>query len=346
MRTSGRESTVMNCLDKCIVGIITLAGFVLGLNGAVVNAAPIEIRLAHSVAADTLKGRAVNLLAKRVAQSLDGKVVIKVFSKGELYTEKNVLQALRNGRLEMAVPSLAKFVRWTPEFQVFSLPYMFKSRAVLHQVIDGEIGAKILQKLERDKMMGLAVWDNGFKHFTNNTKEIKNPKDMEDLVFRIMLSRVLEAQFKAVGAVPMIIPFNRVKAALKNGEVDGQESTWSSFYSSGSADLQKYITETNHGYLGYLLVTNRQFWLNLPTDIRTELEAIIKEVTLWARQQSLELNQQYRQKLLDDKRVHITELSQEQLAVFKKAFEPVRLDYINFIGRDIYDGVEALNNSN
>lgn len=328
---------------QTLVAVGVTAGLVLGA-ACMASAGPIKIRFSHVVAPTTPKGRAADMFAKLANERLKGKVEVQVFPNSQLYTDKKVLDALSSGSVEMAAPSTAKFTSWVPQLQLFDLPFMFKNRKVLYQAMDGEVGQKMFKLLGKKNMLGLAMWDNGFKQIGNNTREIRKPEDIKGIKFRIMSSKVLEAQFKIVGGNPQVMPFSEVYSALEQGVIDGQENTWSNMYSKKFFEVQKYITETNHGYLGYLVVTNAQFWNHLPKDVRTELENIMKEVTSWIRENAYKINQDMKQKIIDSGKTKVTELTEEEKEAFRKAFKPVQDEFRSVIGAEFIDAVNALNN--
>ncbi len=327
---------------KSLVAAGVAAGLILGVAG-MVSAKPIKIRFSHVVAPTTPKGQAADMFARLANERLKGKVEVQVFPNSQLYTDKKVLDALSSGSVEMAAPSTAKFTSWVPQLQLFDLPFMFKNREVLYQTMDGEVGKKLFKLLGKKNMLGLSMWDNGFKQIGNNIREIKTPADLKGIKFRIMSSKVLEAQFKAVGGNPQVMPFSEVYSALEQGVIDGQENTWSNMYSKKFFEVQKYITETNHGYLGYLVVTNAQFWAHLPADVRTELESIMKEVTEWIRENAYKINQDMKQKIIDSGKTKVTELTEAEKEAFRTAFKPVQDEFRSVIGGEYIDAVNALN---
>jgi C4-dicarboxylate-binding protein DctP len=327
------------------VAVAVAAAMLLALVGTA-SAAPIKIRFSHVVAPNTPKGQAADMFARLANERLKGKVEVQVFPNSQLYTDKKVLDALSTGSVEMAAPSTAKFTSWVPQLQLFDLPFLFKNSDVLYQTMDGAIGNKLFRMLGKKNMLGLAMWDNGFKQIGNNLREIKKPSDAGGIKYRIMSSKVLESQFKAVGGNPLVMPFSEVYSALEQGVIDGQENTWSNIYSKKFHEVQKYITETNHGYLGYLVVTNAQFWNYLPKDVRTELEAILKEVTAWIRVNALKINMDQKQKVIDAGTTKVTELTEAEKDAFRKAFKPVHDEFRDVIGGDLIDAVYDLNAKN
>ena len=311
-----------------------------------VYAKPVKIRFSHVVSPNTPKGQAADMFAKMANERLKGKVEVQVFPNSQLYTDKKVLDALSTGSVEMAAPSTAKFTSWVPQLQLFDLPFLFKNSNVLYQTIDGKAGKKLFKLLAKKNMLGLAMWDNGFKQIGNNLREIKKPSDAGGVKYRIMSSKVLEAQFKAVGGNPLVMPFSEVYSALEQGVIDGQENTWSNMYSKKFYEVQKYITGTDHGYLGYMVVTNAQFWNHLPKDVRTELEAILKEVTAWIRVNALKINMAQKAKIVASGVTTVTDLTETEKDAFREAFKPVHNEFRDVIGGDLIDAVYELNAKN
>ena len=327
------------------VAVLVAAAMVLALVGSV-SAAPIKIRFSHVVSPNTPKGQAADMFAKLANERLKGKVEVQIFPNSQLYTDKKVLDALSTGSVEMAAPSTAKFTSWVPQLQLFDLPFLFKNSKVLYATMDGEVGKKMFKLLGKKKLLGLTMWDNGFKQIGNNIHEIKKPSDMAGLKYRIMSSKVLEAQFKAVGGNPLVMPFSEVYSALEQGVIDGQENTWSNMYSKKFFEVQKFITATDHGYLGYMVVTNQQFWNHLPKDVRAELEAILKEVTAWIRENAYKINMAQKAKIVAAGTTKVTDLTEAEKSAFRAAFKPVHNEFRDIIGGDLIDAVYKLNAQN
>jgi len=288
---------------------------------------PIRLRFSHVVAENTPKGWAANEFAKRANAALKGKVKVQIFPNSQLYDDNQAIEALSAGFIEMVAPSSAKYVGSVPQLQIFDQPFLFSSPQVCHQVIDGTIGQEIFGMLKKRGLKALAFWDNGFKHFSNNVRPLIKPDDFTGVKFRIMSSDVLESQMKTLGAVGLKLPFAEVYNALEQGVVDGQENTASNIYSKKFHEVQKYMTISDHGYIGYLVTTSDRFWNKLPDDIRTELERILKEVTLDERKKALELNRNQMAKIKEfakaSGKLAIYTLNPQEKAVMQKSLEPV-----------------------
>ncbi|HEX2519975.1 MAG TPA: DctP family TRAP transporter solute-binding subunit, partial [Castellaniella sp.] len=228
---------------------------------------PILIRFSHVVAPDTPKGKAAERFRQLAEQATGGRVRVQIHPNSQLYRDREELEALQLGAVEMIAPSLSKLgPLGAREFQVFDLPFMFPDWAALHRVTNGPIGEGMLQRLRLKGVIGLAFWDNGFKSFSAN-RPLLAPSDLAGLRMRIQPSRVLDAQMRALGAQPMTLQFGEVHDALAAGVVDGTENPPSNFYTQDLQDVQPYLTVSNHGYPGYAVIVNRKYWEGLPPDI-------------------------------------------------------------------------------
>src|ERR1700678_3710570 len=299
--------------------------------------APIVIKFSHVVAADTPKGKAAEKFKELAEKYTDGKVKVEVYPNSTLYKDKEELEALQLGAVQMLAPSNSKFgpigVR---EFEVFDLPYILPDLATLRKVTDGELGAKLLKKLEPKGMTGLAYWDNGFKEMTANKKLI-TPDDYKGVKFRVQSSKVLEAQFRALGAVPQVMAFSEVYQALQTGVVDGQENTASNIYTQKMHEVQKYATVTNHGYIGYVVVVNKKFWDGMPPDVREACVKAMKEATEYGNNQSAKENEDALAEIKKAGKTEIVALTADQDEAMRKAMMPVYKDVAARVGQPLID---------
>ena len=309
----------------------------LALMGPASAQSPIVIKFSHVVATNTPKGLAAEKFKELAEKYTGGKVKVEVYPNSQLYKDKEELEALQLGAVQMLAPSNSKFgpigVR---EFEVFDLPYILPDLPTLRKVTDGPLGAKLLKLLDSKGMTGLAYWDNGFKQMSAN-KKLLTPADYKGVKFRIQSSKVLEAQFRALGALPQVMAFSEVYQALQTGVVDGQENTWSNIYTQKMHEVQKYITQTNHGYIGYVVVTNKKFWDGLPADIRTQCEKAMKEATAYGNNQSAKENEEALAEIKKTGKSEILTLTAEQDAVMRKAVEPVYKDVATRVGQPLID---------
>jgi C4-dicarboxylate-binding protein DctP len=309
----------------------------LALAGPASAQAPIIIKFSHVVASDTPKGKAAEKFKELAEKYTDGKVKVEVYPNSTLYKDKEELEALQLGAVQMLAPSNSKFgpigVR---EFEVFDLPYILPDLSTLRKVTDGPLGTRLLKLLEPKGMTGLAYWDNGFKQMTANRKLIA-PSDYKGLKFRIQSSKVIEAQFRALGAIPQVMAFSEVYQALQTGVVDGQENTWSNIYTQKMHEVQKYATVTNHGYIGYVVVANKKFWEGLPPDIRAACEKAMKEATEYGNGQSARENDDALAEIKKAGKTEILTLTPEQDAAMRKAMMPVYKEVASRVGQPLID---------
>jgi len=309
----------------------------LALVGDASAQSPIVIKFSHVVASDTPKGKAAEKFKELAEKYTDGKVKVEVYPNSTLYKDKEELEALQLGAVQMLAPSNSKFgpigVR---EFEVFDLPYILPDLATLRKVTDGPLGARLLKLLEPKGMTGLAYWDNGFKQMTANRKLIA-PSDYKGMKFRIQSSKVIEAQFRTLGAIPQVMAFSEVYQALQTGVVDGQENTWSNIYTQKMHEVQKYATVTNHGYIGYVVVANKKFWEGMPPDIRATCEKALKEATEYGNGQSARENDDALADIKKSGKTEILNLTQEQDAAMRKAMMPVYKEVASRVGQPLID---------
>jgi C4-dicarboxylate-binding protein DctP len=322
-------------MRKLILAAVSVAA--LALAGPASAQSPIVIKFSHVVASNTPKGAAAEKFKELAEKYTDGKVKVEIYPNSTLYKDKEELEALQLGAVQMLAPSNSKFgpigVR---EFEVFDLPYILPDLPTLRKVTDGPLGAKLLKLLQPKGMTGLAYWDNGFKEMTANKKLIA-PADYKGLKFRIQSSKVLEAQFRALGAVPQVMAFSEVYQALQTGVVDGQENTASNIYTQKMHEVQKYLTMTNHGYIGYVVVVNKKFWDGLPADIRSQLEKAMNEATAFGNGQSAKENEEALAAIKKAGKTEIGTLTPEQDAAMRKAMEPVYKEVAARVGQPLID---------
>ena len=315
--------------------LVLAAAALIAIAPAAFAQAPIVIKFSHVVAVDTPKGKAADFFAKRAAELTRDRVKVEVYPNSQLYKDKEEMEALQLGSVQMLAPSLSKFAPMgVKEFEAFDLPFLFDNQLELHKVTTGPVGKALLAKLEPKGMVGLAFWDNGFKSFSAN-KAIHKPDDLKGLKMRIQSSKVLDAQMRALGAIPQVMAFSEVYQALQTGVVDGTENPHSNLYTQKMHEVQKYMTLSDHGYLGYAVIVNKKFWDGLPADIREQLTQAMAEATKNANLFAARDNEAALEKVkASGKTVVYTPTKEERLA-FKKALVPVHKQMEPRIGSEI-----------
>ena len=289
------------------------------------------------------KGIAAELLKKRVNEEMDGTMCMEVFPNSTLYNDSKVLEALLQGDVQLAAPSLSKFEQFTKKFRIFDLPFMFKDINAVDAFQASENGQALLDSMNRRGLQGLAYWHNGMKQMSANVPLIE-PEDAKGLKFRVQQSDVLVAQFRQLDANPQKMAFSEVYGALQQGVVDGQENTWSNIYGKKFFEVQDGVTATNHGVIDYLVVTGTQWLDSLDADVREQFLTIVDEVTATRNKESYKVNQQARQAVIDAGGT-VRDLTPEQRAKWVEAMKPVWKQFTDDVGQDNIDAAQAINAS-
>ena len=299
--------------------------------------APIVIKFSHVVAPDTPKGKGAQRFKELVEAKTNGRVKIEVYPNSQLYKDKEEMEALQLGSVQMLAPSLAKFgPLGAKEFEVFDLPFLFKDTAAFRAITEGPLGADLFKKLEPKGIKGLAYWDNGF-HIMSANKPLHNVADFKGMKMRIQSSKVLDAQMRALGAIPQVMAFSELYQALQTGVVDGTEGVPSNFYTQKIYEVQKHMTLSNHGHLAYAVIVNKKFWDGLPADIRATLESAIKDATLYANAIAATENAAALDKIKASGRVTVYTPTPAELNDWKKALMPVHKEMESRVGKATID---------
>jgi C4-dicarboxylate-binding protein DctP len=291
------------------------------------------------VAKDTPKGKAAEKFKELAEAATKGKVKIEIYPNSTLYKDKEELEALQLGAVQMLAPSLAKFgPLGVKEFELFDLPFIFADKKALAKITEGPIGRELLNKLDAKGILGLAYWDNGFKMMSSN-RPIHTPTDMKGLKMRIQASKVLDEQMRVLGANPQVMAFSEVYQALQTGVVDGAENPPSNLYTQKMHEVQKHLTVTNHGYIGYAVIVNKKFWDKLPADVRTQLDSAMREASKYANT----IAQQENDKALEAvKKAGTTTVyvpNEKEKAAWQAALLPVQKTMEDRIGKDLIAAV-------
>ena len=319
--------------------VCTLA---FGAWGTAIAAEPIVIKFSHVVGEQTPKGQGALMFKKLTEERLPGKVKVEVYPNSTLYGDDKEMEALLLGEVQIIARSLAKFDQYTKTVQLFDLPFLFDDIAAVDRFQQSPEGQKLLRSMESKNVTGLAYWHNGMKQLSAN-RPLRTPEDARGLTFRIQTSTVLEEQFKAVDAKAKPMIFSVVYQGLRTGLVHGTENTYSNFYNQKLNEVQKYVTESNHGILDYMLITTSDFWNGLPPDIRSELDKIVVESTAHANQEAERFNQQDKQHVLDAKTTEIIALTPQERSAWRDKMKPVWAKFEKDIGADLIKAAQASN---
>jgi C4-dicarboxylate-binding protein DctP len=316
----------------------------LGFSGLAQAADPIIIKYSHVVAENTPKGQAALKFKELAEKYLPGKVKVEVFPNSQLYGDGKEMEALLLGDVQIVAPALAKFGKYTKKLQVFDLPFLFDDIEAVDRFQNSPKGLELLNSMEDKGIIGLGFLHNGMKQLSANVP-LRTPEDAKGLKFRIMSSDVLEAQFKALDANPQKLDFAEVYQALQSGVVDGAENPWSNIYTKKFYEVQKYITESDHGVLDYMVVTNAKWWNGLPEDIRKGLAKAMTESIAYGNKIAMTEDQSYRAKVVEAKRAEVIKLTKAQKEQWRKAMKPVWSQFEGEIGKDLIDSALQANTS-
>ena len=295
----------------------------------------VAIKFSHVVAPNTPKGKGAERFKELAEKYTAGKVKVEVYPNSQLYKDKEELEALQLGAVQMLAPSLAKFgPLGVKEFEIFDLPFIFPSKEALVKVTQGAVGKALFKKLEDKGIVGLAYWDNGFKVMSAN-KPLKSPDDFLGLKMRIQSSKVLEAQMKALGALPQVMAFSEVYQGLQTGVVDGTENPPSNMYTQKMHEVQKHATLSDHGYLGYAVIVNKKFWDGLPADLRGQLDKAMAEATVYANEIAQKENDDALAAMKASGKTEFYALTATEKAAWMKALKPVHDEMAGRVGKDL-----------
>lgn len=313
-----------------------------GAVSAACDAGEIVIKFSHVTNNDKHpKGIAASLLQQRVNDEMNGTACMEVFPQSTLYNDDQVLEALLQGDVQLAAPSLSKFEQFTKKFRIFDLPFMFKNIEAVDTFQTSETGQAMKESMTRRGLLGLAFWHNGMKQMSAN-KALNSPSDANGLKFRVQNSDVLKAQMAAIGGSPQPMAFSEVYGALQTGVVDGQENTWSNIYGQKFFEVQDGVTETNHGIIDYLVVTSTDFWDSLEDDTRDQLATIMEEVTATRNAESTRVNDEAKAAIESAGGV-VRQLTPEQRAEWVAVMMPVWDQFKGDVGQENIDAAQAIN---
>jgi C4-dicarboxylate-binding protein DctP len=321
--------------------INVLLGILLLSISAIAAADPIIIKFSHVVAPDTPKGKAAEKFKQMVDERSKGAMKVEVYPNSQLYKDREELEALQLGAVQILAPSMAKFgPLGAREFELFDLPFMFPNKETLYRTMDGVVGKRLFSKLETKGITGLAFWDNGFKQMSGN-KPMHRVADFAGMKMRIQSSKVLDAQMKALGAMPQVMAFSEVYTALQQGVVDGTENPMSNMYTQKMHEVQKHLTLSDHGYLGYAVIVSKKFWDGLTEDQRALISQAMKEATVYERSIAQQENDDSLAKVREAKTTEIYTLTPAERAEWMKALLPVHKEFEGVVGKEnlqeVYD---------
>ena len=316
-----------------------IAGVLLVLSAPIFAQQPIVIKFSHVAAADAPKGKAAEHFKKLAEEGTRGRVKVELYPNSMLYKDKEEMEALQLGAVQMLAPAPGKFgPLGVKEFEVLDLPYLFDNMAMAERVTQGPVGQQLLKKLDARGISGLAFWDNGFRVFTSN-KPVRRPTDLKGQKIRIQSSKVTESQMRDVGSLPQVMAFSELYQALQTGVVDGQENPVTHVYTQKFYEVQKYMTLTNHTYHGYVVIANKKFWEGLPPDIRSALTAALKGTTAYFYSMAKQEDDAALEAVRKTGKMEIYTPTPQEQVEWKKAFAKVHRDMEGRVGKEMLESI-------
>ena len=331
----GSRPVTRGALLRLLAGAACAAALVFAGPREATAQAPIVIKFSHVVAPDTPKGKGAEKFRELAEKYTSGRVKVEVYPNSQLYKDKEELEALQLGAVQMLAPSTAKFAPvGVKEFEALDLPFIFPDTASYLKVTKGPIGKGLLAKLEAKGITGLAFWDNGFYMISAN-KPLREPSDLQGQKIRISGSKVADAYFRQLGALPQIMAFSEVYQALQTGVVDGCENTPSNYYTQKFYEVQKHVIRLDHGHLSYAVITNSKFWQGLPADVRTALDKAMDEATDYANSIAEQENVDALKAIIASGKTEVYDAPPEVRAKWRAAMQPTYKAVEGRVGKDI-----------
>jgi C4-dicarboxylate-binding protein DctP len=319
--------------------IAAAAAAVFMAPGAVMAQQPIIIKFSHVVSPDAPKGKAAIKFKELAEKYTDGKVKVEVYPNSSLYKDKEELEALQLGSVQLLAPSISKFgPLGVKEYDVFDLPYLMVDEARARAVYASPILAEMGKKLDAKSVHPLAYWDNGAHVYTCN-KPLINPEDFRGLKMRIQGSKVLDAVARELGAIPQIMAFSELYQALQTGVVDGEDNVPSNILTQKFYEVQKYLTVSYHGRLTYALITNKKFWDGLPADVRPGLDRAVKESTEFFNETAAKDNADALDKIKASGKIDVHYQTDAEKQAWIKKLMPVHKEMQSRFGKDFIDNI-------
>jgi len=317
-----------------VFGVIVTASLSMLLSGSTYAQSPIVIKFSHVAAVDTPKGQGAERFKKLAEERSKGRVRVDIYANSSLFKDKEELEALQMGSVQMLAPSISKFGPFgVKEFEVFDLPFVTPDLPSFQRVANSEFGSEMLKKLEARGVRGLAYWDAGFRVITSN-KPLHRLSDFKGLKVRINSSKVIEAQMRSIGVMPQTMAFSEVYQALQTGVVDGADTVMSNALTQKFFEVQKHITLLHHSHQAYAVVVNKRFWIGLPDDIRKILESALADATTHANALSVAEERDALEKIKASGKSTIYEPTTAEREEIKKAMMAVHRDMEGRLGRE------------
>jgi len=300
---------------------------------------PLIIKFSHVVAPDAPKGKAAIFFKELAERYTNGRVKVEIYPNSSLYKDKEELEALQLGSVQLLAPSISKFgPLGVKEFDIFDLPFLLSDDAHARQMMASPMMGELNQKLEAKGVSPLAYWDNGAIVYTANRALIW-PEDFRGLKMRIQGGKVYDAVARELGALPQIIAFSQLYQALQTGVVDGEDNAPSNVLTQRFYEVQKYLTVSFHGRITYALITNKTFWNSLPADVRTALDRAVTETTEFFNATAAKDNADALEKIKATGKTEVHVLTDAEKKAWIAKLMPVHTEMQSRFGKDFIERI-------
>ncbi len=293
----------------------------------------IEIIYGHGFNPDTPQARSAEEFKTRVEEESQGRIKVNLFPSGQLGSAKDMFESLQMGTQEIALLPTARISGFSPTLQIFDLPFLFPDKETAYKIFDGEVGEQLLGTLDSVGVKGLAIYEDGFKHFTCN-KKLETLEDFKGKKFRTMESPIIMEQFKTLGANPVPVDFSELYNALQQGTVDGQENPLVTIDSVKLYEVQDYLLLSSHAYLGHVFMVSDDWFNGLDADLQEIIARNAKEIAGWERDLVAKEEAAYLE-TIKNSGTTVIELSDEERAKMKEATASVYEVAKDIVGEDL-----------
>jgi tripartite ATP-independent transporter DctP family solute receptor len=297
-----------------------------------------SLKVAHTLAIDHPYQKGLIKFGELIKEKTNGKYTVEVFPAAQLGSEREAIEGVQMGTIDLTLVSTAPLAGFSDAFLVNDLPFIFSSREHAYKVLDGEIGTEMFNQLEGTGLKGLAYFENGFRDVTNSKRAIVNPEDMKGLKIRTMENQIHMDSFKVLGADPTPMAFGELFTALQQKTVDAQENPLAIISTSKFFEVQEHLALTGHFYAPAPLLISQALWDELSDEEKSIFQECANEARDYERQVIFDMNNTLLQEL-KDYGMQVTEPDKE---VWKKAMKPVYEKWQDKIGKDLIEKVQAL----
>ena len=300
----------------------------------------ITLKMGHSAIPGLPFDIGAKAFAEEVEKATNGKVVIDVYDSGQLGTERDMIEAVQYGTLDLYGASAAPLINFVPEVGVIDMPFIFTTYDEVWAALDGEVGQMLAEKINAAGFQFLGFWDEGFKNITNNQKEIRTVEDLKGLKIRTQENQVMVDTYKALGADPTPMAWGEIYTAIQQGVIDGYEGSYTPIVDGKLYEVQNYLTEARVNYAGAVHLMNKDKFESLDPDIQEIILEAAKKAAQIQRQASMEQMDEFKQTVIDAG-LKIVEFEELDLAPFREKVQPIYEQYGSQY-KELIEKIEAM----